>query len=212
MLLDDEDYNESIKNIIRTQNVNAEYAVANTGDNFAKIFSDMVDNDYMQARATDIQDISNRVVANLQGNSDFSMDSDEKVILLADDLTPSETVQLDKNKVLSFVTRKGSSNSHTAILARTMNIPAIINVDFSNEYEGKKAIVDGYEGKIIIDPTEEELKKYTKIKEEDEAKERLLQELKGKKISQRRERKLTFMPILEVLRMLHPFYKMMQVV
>lgn len=180
MLLDDEDYNESIKNIIRTQNVNAEYAVANTGDNFAKIFSDMVDNDYMQARATDIQDISNRVVANLQGNSDFSMDSDEKVILLADDLTPSETVQLDKNKVLSFVTRKGSSNSHTAILARTMNIPAIINVDFSNEYERKKAIVDGYEGKIIIDPTEEELKKYTKIKEEDEAKERLLQELKGK--------------------------------
>lgn len=180
MLLDDLDYNDSIKNIIRTQNVNSEYAVATTGDNFAKIFREMVDNDYMQARATDILDISDRVVANLQGNTDKKIEGDDKVILLADDLTPSETVQLDKNKVLSFVTRKGSSNSHTAILARTMNIPAIINVDYKDEFEGKMAVVDGYEGKLIVEPTEEELKKYTEIRRRDEEKERLLQELKGK--------------------------------
>ena len=125
MMLEDDDYNESIKNIITTQKVNAEYAVAVTADNFAEMFSSM-DDAYMQARATDVKDISDRVIANLTGTLSGSTDSDESMIICADDLAPSETVSLDKNKVLAFVTAHGSSNSHTAILARNMNIPAVI--------------------------------------------------------------------------------------
>jgi phosphotransferase system enzyme I (PtsI) len=179
MLLQDLDYNESIKNIISSQMVNAEYAVAATGDNFAEIFSQM-DDDYMRARSADIKDISNRVVAVLQGCDEDNAFSLEPSILLADDLAPSETVQLDKNMVLSFVTRKGSTNSHTAILARTMSIPALIGVDFPDDVNGKMGIVDGYDGELIVDPTEEELKKYKDIQAKDEEKARLLQELKGK--------------------------------
>lgn len=179
MLLDDLDYNDSIVNIIRTQKVNAEYAVATTGDNFATMFSEM-DDDYMRARSADMKDISNRVVTVLQGKSDGMVSASEPFILLADDLAPSETVQLDKNLVLSFVTRGGSTNSHTAILARNMNIPAVIGVDFPENCDGKMAIVDAYNSKLIIDPAAEEIEKFKKIQEQDAEKLRLLQELKGK--------------------------------
>lgn len=179
MLLDDLDYNDSIVNIIRTQKVNAEYAVATTGDNFATMFSEM-DDDYMRARSADMKDISNRVVTVLQGKSDGMISASEPFILLADDLAPSETVQLDKNLVLSFVTRGGSTNSHTAILARNMNIPAVIGVDFPENCDGKMAIVDAYNSKLIIDPAAEEIEKFKKIQEQDAEKLRLLQELKGK--------------------------------
>jgi phosphotransferase system enzyme I (PtsI) len=179
MLLDDLDYNDSIVNIIRTQQVNAEYAVATTGDNFATMFSEM-DDEYMRARSADMKDISNRVVTVLQGKSEGTVSADEPFILLADDLAPSETVQLDKSLVLSFVTRGGSTNSHTAILARNMNIPAVIGVDFPDDCDGKMAIVDAYNSKLIIDPDEDEIEKFRKIQEQDAEKLRLLQELKGK--------------------------------
>ncbi|MGN0351560.1 MAG: phosphoenolpyruvate--protein phosphotransferase [Roseburia sp.] len=179
MMLDDLDYVESITNMIRTQEVNAEFAVAGTGDNFSAMFAAM-DDDYMRERAADVKDISNRVISILQGNANSGLTGDEPFILLADDLAPSETVQLDKSKVLSFVTRHGSTNSHTAILARTMNIPALIGVDFPENVDGKMGIVDGYTGKIIIEPDEETLKNYQVQKEEEEKKKRLLQELKGK--------------------------------
>ena len=179
MMLDDLDYVESITNMIKSQEVNAEFAVANTGDNFAEMFASM-DDDYMRERAADVKDISNRVITILQGNSAGGIHSDEPVILLADDLAPSETVQLDKSKVLSFVTRHGSTNSHTAILARTMNIPALIGVDYTDDVDGKMGIVDGYEGKIIIDPTMSVLEEYKEKREKEEEKKRLLQELKGK--------------------------------
>ena len=183
MMLDDLDYVESVTNMIQTQEVNAEFAVASTGDNFSQMFAAM-DDDYMRERAADVKDISNRVISILQGRSQGAMTGDEPVILLADDLAPSETVQLDKSKVLSFVTRHGSTNSHTAILARTMNIPALIGVDFPEAAEGesldgKSGIVDGYEGTLIVDPDEQTLSKYRKMKEEDEHKKHLLQELKG---------------------------------
>ena len=179
MMLDDGDYLESITNIIRTQLVNAEYAVATTGDNFAQMFAAM-DDEYMQARSADIKDISNRVVQVLQGAAAGGINSDVPVILLADDLAPSETVQLDKSLVLSFVTRGGSTNSHTAILARTMSIPALIGVDFPEDLDGKTGIVDGYKGILIIDPSAEQIEEYQKKKDEDEEKKRLLLELKGK--------------------------------
>lgn len=179
MMLDDGDYLESITNIIRTQLVNAEYAVATTGDNFAQMFAAM-DDEYMQARSADIKDISNRVVQVLQGAAAGGINSDVPVILLADDLAPSETVQLDKSLVLSFVTRGGSTNSHTAILARTMSIPALIGVDFPEDLDGKTGIVDGYKGILIIDPSTEQIEEYQKKKDEDEEKKRLLLELKGK--------------------------------
>ncbi|MDD7333430.1 MAG: phosphoenolpyruvate--protein phosphotransferase [Lachnospiraceae bacterium] len=179
MMLDDLDYIEAITNMIESQEVNAEYAVATTGDNFSAMFAAM-DDDYMKARAADVKDISNRVITILQGNQTGGMDSDEPVILLANDLAPSETVQLDKSKVLSFVTRHGSTNSHTAILARTMNIPALIGIDYTEDAEGKLGIVDGYEGKLIIDPPASVLEEYRAIKEADEEKKRLLMELKGK--------------------------------
>lgn len=179
MMLDDLDYVESITNMIRTQEVNAEFAVAGTGDNFSAMFAAM-DDDYMKERAADVKDISNRVITILQGNESGGLTGDEPFILLADDLAPSETVQLDKSKVLSFVTRHGSTNSHTAILARTMNIPALIGVDYPDDADGKMAIVDGYEGKVMIDPDEETLNVYQAKKDEEDNKRRLLQELKGK--------------------------------
>ena len=179
MMLDDLDYVESITNMIRAQEVNAEFAVASTGDNFSKMFAAM-DDDYMKERAADVKDISNRVISILQNAENGSVTGEEPVILLADDLAPSETVQLDKSKVLSFVTRHGSTNSHTAILARTMNIPALIGIDFSEDVNGKMGIADGYTGKLYIEPDEETMKKYEAKKAEDENKKRLLLELKGK--------------------------------
>lgn len=179
MMLDDLDYVESIENMIRTQEVNAEFAVASTGDNFSQMFAAMED-DYMRERAADVKDVSNRVISILQGLGDKAFTEEEPVILLAQDLAPSETVQLDKSKVLSFVTRHGSTNSHTAILARTMNIPALIGVEFTEDVNGKLGIVDGYQGTLYIDPEEELLERYQKRKEEEEQKKRLLQDLKGK--------------------------------
>lgn len=162
--------------------VNAEYAVAVTSDNFAEIFAAM-DDTYMQARAADVRDISNRIIQNLTQSGKEEKASDEKVIICADNLVPSETVSLDKEKVLAFVTSHGSSNSHTAILARNMNIPAVIGAGdaFLDEIsDGMLAIVDGFTGTIYVDPDEETLEKYQKLQEEDERKKRLLQELKGK--------------------------------
>ena len=179
MMLDDLDYIESIVNMIRSQSINAEFAVASTGDNFAQVFAAM-DDDYMRERSADVKDISNRVVSILSSSENGVSDSDESIILLADDLAPSETVQLDKSKVLSFVTRYGSTNSHTAILARTMNIPALIGVDYPEDIDGKLGIVDGYKGCIYIDPDEDILAYYQNKKEEEEDKKRLLLELKGK--------------------------------
>ena len=179
MMLDDLDYVESVINMIQSQEVNAEYAVATTGGTLSEVFASM-DDDYMRERAADVKDISNRVIAVLQGKGAGGLNADEPVILLADDLAPSETVQLDKSKVLSFVTRHGSTNSHTAILARTMNIPALIGIDYPEDAEGKMGIVDGYEGKLIIDPPISVLETYQKRKEADEEKKRLLLELKGK--------------------------------
>ncbi len=182
MMLDDEDYNESIENIIDTQSVNAEYAVAVTSDNFAQMFSSM-DDAYMQARAADVRDISNRIIANLTGNIQGSEKSGAKTIICAADLAPSETVSLDKDSVLAFVTAHGSANSHTAILARNMNIPAVIGVGdsfLSSISEGAEAIVDGYSGEIIIEPDEKTKAQYLEKQRRDEEQKRLLQELKGK--------------------------------
>lgn len=182
MMLEDDDYNESIQNIIDTQKVNAEYAVSITADNFAEIFSAM-DDAYMQARAADVRDISDRIIANLTGNVAVQEDSDEKRIICADDLAPSETVSLDKDKVLAFVTAHGSSNSHTAILARNMNIPAVIGVgsDFLKEVQdGTEAIVDGFTGEIFVEPDEETRQRLLEKQRADEEKKRLLLELKGK--------------------------------
>lgn len=179
MMLEDLDYVESIVNIIRTQELNAEYAVATTGDNFSEMFAAM-DDDYMKARAADVKDISNRVIAVLQGKSGTGINSDEPVIVIADDLAPSETVQLDKSKVLAFVTKYGSANSHTAILARTMNIPALIGVDFPDDIDGKMGIVDGATGSFLIDPSVSVLEEYQKKKAKEDEKKKLLLELKGK--------------------------------
>ena len=179
MMLEDDDYIDSVVNIIETQQVNAEFAVATTGDNFAKMFSEMED-DYFKARAADVKDISERMVNILSGNESGGAIGDDPVIVVAEDLAPSETVQMDKDKLLAFVTRLGSANSHTAILARTMNIPALIEVDIKEEWNGKMAIVDGYTGTFYIDPDEETLKKMQEKKEEDIKARELLQELKGK--------------------------------
>lgn len=179
MMLEDLDYQESVTNMIQTQTVNAEYAVAVTGDNFSEMFAAM-DDDYMKARAADVKDISNRVISVLQGAEEAVIGSNEPVILVAEDLAPSETVQLDKSLLLSFVTRYGSTNSHTAILARTMNIPALIGVDYSKDIDGHLGIVDGFEGILYIDPDEETMEKYRRKQEEEKEKLRLLQELKGK--------------------------------
>ncbi len=182
MMLEDEDYNDSISNIIETQSVNAEYAVAVTSDHFAEMFASM-DDAYMQARAADVKDISNRIINCLSDEESEQYSSDEKVIICADDLAPSETVQLDKDKVLAFVTAYGSSNSHTAILARNMNIPAIIGVGgelLENVKNKTFACVDGYTGEVIIEPDADTRAVMEKKRDEDEEKKRLLLELKGK--------------------------------
>lgn len=182
MMIEDEDYNESIASIIETQSVNAEYAVAVTADNFSEMFASM-DDAYMQARSADVKDISNRIISCLSDGGGSDAVSDEKVIICADDLAPSETVQLDKDKVLAFVTAFGSSNSHTAILARNMNIPAVIGVGMellNTVKSGVFAAVDGYTGEIFIDPDKETVARLEKKRKEDEEKKHLLQELKGK--------------------------------
>lgn len=182
MMLEDEDYNESIENIIDSQGVNAEYAVAVTADNFAEMFASM-DDAYMQARSADVRDISNRIIQNLIGTVSDRSISDDKVIICAADLAPSETVSLDKEKVLAFVTAHGSSNSHTAILARNMNIPAVIGVGdafLAQIRDGDEAVVDGLTGEIFVNPDEGIKETYRKKQEELENKKRLLQELKGK--------------------------------
>lgn len=179
MMLEDQDYVDSITFMIKNEQINAEYAVASTGDNFAELFSSM-DDDYMKERAADVKDISNRLIKVLQGKADNSLITDEPYILVADDLAPSETLQLDKTKVLAFVTRKGSTNSHTAILARMMNIPALIGVDYDEDCDGKDAIVDGYEGIFITEPTEEISNSLKEKQQKDIYKKKLQQELKGK--------------------------------
>ncbi|HIZ65829.1 MAG TPA: phosphoenolpyruvate--protein phosphotransferase [Candidatus Blautia pullicola] len=181
MMLEDEDYNESIENIIRTQEVNAEYAVAATGDNFSQMFASM-DDDYMKARAADVKDISERLVRNLYGGDGTDMEFEEPVIIVADDLSPSETVQMDKEKILAFVTVHGSTNSHTAILARMMNIPALIGVpmDLEQLQTGMEAVVDGFTGEVFFNPTEEVRTRARQKIQEEQEKRSLLLELKGK--------------------------------
>lgn len=179
MMLEDDDYNDSVKNIITTQSLNAEYAVGQTGDNFAEMFANM-DDEYFKARSADVKDISERVISVLCGGENTSDIGDEPVIIVAQDLAPSETVQMDKTKLLAFVTRLGSSNSHTAILARTMSIPALIGVDISEELNGKIGIVDGYTGTFIVEPDEDVLNEYKDKKSNDEKQKELLLQLKGK--------------------------------
>ena len=181
MMMEDDGYNESVENIIRSQGVNAEYAVATTGGNYAQMFSAM-DDDYMRERAADVRDISERLLTVLNGEETGAVDADEPKIIVAEDLAPSETVQLDKDKVLSFVTVKGSLNSHTAILARTMAIPALVNTSVSLEIEidGRLGIVDGANGTFYVDPDEETLAEMKKRQEEDLSRKQLLLTLKGK--------------------------------
>ena len=178
MMLEDDDYNDSVKNIITSQGLNAEYAVATTGDNFSTMFAAM-DDEYFQARAVDVKDISERIINILMGIGEAKV-SDEPSIIVAEDLAPSETVQMDKSKLLGFVTRLGSSNSHTAILARTMNIPALIQVDIKEEWNGKQAIINGFSGKFIIEPEADVLEEYQKKQAEQQERRRLLAEQKGK--------------------------------
>ena len=179
MMLEDQDYQESIENMIRTQEVNAEYAVAVTSDNFAAMFEQM-DDDYMKARAADVRDISERLISVLLEEKQELDSKEDKEIVVAEDLSPSETVQMDKSRVQAFVTRFGSSNSHTAILARTMNIPALIGVDYTEDMDGKLAVVDGFKGIVIADPDEATLAGYRKKEAEEAEKRELLQTLKGK--------------------------------
>lgn len=178
MMLEDDDYNDSVHSIIQTQMVNAEYAVATTGDNFSTMFASMED-EYFQARAVDMKDISERVINVLMGVGQAKI-SDDPSIIVAEDLAPSETVQFDKSKLLGFVTRLGSSNSHTAILARTMNIPALIQIDIQEAWNGKMAIIDGFTGKFIVDPDAEVLAEYEAKKAEQEERRKLLATQKGK--------------------------------
>ena len=181
MMLEDEDYLESMENMIRTELVNAEYAVAATGDNFAEMFAAM-DDEYMKARSADVKDISERLVRNLSGEGDNDLSSMEPSIIVADDLSPSETVQMDKEKILAFVTVHGSTNSHTAILARMMNIPALIGVpmDLNGLKTGMTAVVDGFSGQVIFEPEEDVQKETEKRMQEEAEKQKLLEELKGK--------------------------------
>lgn len=188
MMLEDEDYNESVYNIIYKQNVNAEYAVATTGDNFSKMFAGMSD-EYFRARAIDVKDISERVINTLLGRS-TQADMTEPVLVAAKDLVPSETVQMDKKNLLGFVTEEGSANSHTAILARTMNIPAIIGIQVKEEWHGKTAIIDGYQGSFIVEPDELMLHKAMEQKEKEVRERTALLELKGKKDMTRDGRKI----------------------
>ena len=191
MLLEDEDFQEAVNNTIRNEGVKAEYAVAVTGDNFSEVFEGM-DDEYMKARAADIRDISNRLIGNLTGRAEEDLDAAGPAIILADDLSPSETVQMDKKKILALVTVRGSANSHTAILARMMNIPALIGVplDLEEICTGTEAIVDGYGGKLILQPSLE-LKEETEKKIQDEREKlQLLHELKGKKTVTKSGRKI----------------------
>lgn len=181
MMLEDEDYLESMQNMIRTELVNAEYAAAATGDNFAEMFAAM-DDEYMKARSADVKDISERLVRNLSGEGDNDLSSMEPSVIVADDLSPSETVQMDKEKILAFVTVHGSTNSHTAILARMMNIPALIGVpmDLNGLKTGMTAVVDGFSGQVIFEPEEDVQKETEKRMQEEAEKQKLLEELKGK--------------------------------
>ena len=181
MMLEDEDYLESMENMIRTELVNAEYAAAATGDNFAEMFAAM-DDEYMKARSADVKDISERLVRNLSGEGDNDLSSMEPSIIVADDLSPSETVQMDKEKILAFVTVHGSTNSHTAILARMMNIPALIGgpMDLNSLKTGMMAVVDGFSGQVIFEPEEDVRKETEKRMQEEAEKQKLLEELKGK--------------------------------
>ena len=181
MMLEDEDYLESMENMIRIELVNAEYAVVATGDNFAEMFAAM-DDEYMKARSADVKDISERLVRNLSGEGDNDLSSMEPSVIVADDLSPSETVQMDKEKILAFVTVHGSTNSHTAILARMMNIPALIGVpmDLNSLKTGMMAVVDGFSGQVIFEPEEDVQKETEKRMQEEAEKQKLLEELKGK--------------------------------
>lgn len=182
MMLEDLDYLDSIHNMIETQSVNAEFAVAMTGDNFAQMFAQM-DDDYMKARAADVKDISERlirVLSDKQSQPEKTEDPDERYIIVADDLAPSETIQLDREKVLAFITRKGSTNSHTAILARTMNIPALVLTPVPEEINGKEAIVDGFTGTVILDPDEDVCREYREKQQQEVHRRELLEQLKGK--------------------------------
>ena len=181
LMVDDEDYIESVESIIETEGVNAEYAVAQTGDNFEKMFLDM-EEEYFRGRATDIKDITERIIAALLGAGTGGIESEEPVIVVADDLAPSETVQMDKDKILSFVTVHGSANSHTSILAKTMSIPALIGcpVPLVDELNGKLAVVDGYEGKLYVEPDDAVLSAKKKLMIEEEEKKNLLERLKGR--------------------------------
>jgi phosphotransferase system enzyme I (PtsI) len=191
MMLEDDDYNDSVEELVRTQGVNAEYAVAETGENFAQMFASM-DDDYMRERAADVRDISERLLAALGGGSHMGNLTDEPSIIVADDLAPSETVQLDKDRVLSFVTVRGSLNSHTAILARTMAIPALVgtSLPLDEGIDGKLGIVDGVSGTLYVDPDEETLRAMRIRQEEEHAKNTLLQGLKGKETVTRDGQKL----------------------
>ena len=179
MMLEDADYRDSVLNIIRNQKTNAEYAAAVTGDNFYRLFADMSD-EYFRARAADVKDITNRLVKILSGDAVESGFLTQPVILMAEDLAPSETVQLEKDMLLGFITEQGSPNSHTAILARSMNIPALVSVDVKEAWDGKMAVIDGETGMLYVDPDEEMLAAMEKKKQAEEEKERLLQELKDK--------------------------------
>ncbi len=181
MMLEDDDYRDAVSSMIRTEQINAEYAVAVTGDNFSEMFANM-DDDYMKARAADIKDISNRLVRNLSGQEDMDFGSMEPSVIIADDLSPSETVQMDKSKILAFVTVHGSTNSHTAILARMMNIPALIGVpmDLEEIHTGQTVVVDGFKAEVVFDPTEELCRETEARMQEEQEKTELLQTLKGK--------------------------------
>ena len=180
-MLEDGDYIDSVENIIRSESVNAEYAVAQTGDNFAQMFLDMED-EYFRGRAADMHDISERLINVLSGKASGGIQANEPVIVVADDLAPSETVQMDKDMILSFVTVHGSANSHTSILAKTMNIPAMIGCDIplDDSVDGKMAIVDGFEGKVYVDPDAETMAAKQKIFDEEAEKKALLEQLRGK--------------------------------
>ncbi len=189
MMLEDRDYSDSVKNIIETQSVNAEYAVAATGDNFARMFSGMED-EYFRTKAEDVQDISERVIGILSGRRKKKRMEQEPVIVVAEDLAPSETVQMDKSQVLGFVTRQGSSQSHTAILARTMNLPALIGIPVKAEWDGKMAAIDGINGILYVDPDEETLKKMQLLQKEEQERLRLLTEWKDRETVTKSGRKI----------------------
>ena len=197
MMLEDEDYLESMENMIRTELVNAEYAAAATGDNFAEMFAAM-DDEYMKARSADVKDISERLVRNLSGEGDNDLSSMEPSVIVADDLSPSETVQMDKEKILAFVTVHGSTNSHTAILARMMNIPALIGVPLELEkiHNGTRAIVDGREAVFYLDPEEEQLRQAEAAQQTEQRQRSLLADYKGRESVKKRGRKVNVYAII----------------